>query len=215
MSTKALLAALALATAGGLIGCCDAEEQHAVTVSAPGLLTVTRDGATRQIESVIRATDPPIPTANFQFVFNTLEGNTVGDGFALSLSGNDPVSDELITLAVALPMTLRDGDQVPVGTTFRIEPGIDDQRLFGAYDLQDPTKAETSLTISTYTFPPGTYTPTFQASATTGTIQVVERERGRLALMLNLTFTDPAGKTVNVAGKMQAVTERYTPPCFS
>jgi hypothetical protein len=215
MNTTRLSAVLALATTAGITGCCGAEEQHAVTVSAPGFLSVTRDGVTRQIESVFRITDPPTPPATFDFIFNTLEGSTSGEGIALTVGGNDPVSDELVSLTLALPVTLRSGDQYPVGATFSTDPGVNDARLIGQYDLQQPNQAEAAFTISTYTFPPGVYNATFRATTSTGTIRVTQRERGRVELTLNLSFTDAAGKTVTVTGPMQAVTESVTPPCYS
>ena len=215
MNSTKWFAALALATTIAITGCCGAEEQHAVTISTGfDSLIVTRDGVTRKIGSVSRATVPPTSPPTFEFVFNTLEGNTIGDGIALSTGGNDPVTDELVIVALALPMSLRQGDQYPVGATYTVEPGLENAPgVFGAYDLQQPNQAETSFTVATYTFPPGVYNATFRAVASSGTVSVVERERGRIVLSLNLTFTDAGGKTATVTGRMQAVTERFTPPC--
>jgi hypothetical protein len=215
MNVPRLIATLALVTPIALTGCCGADEQHAVNVSTAGL-TLVRDGVTTQITSSARATVPPVSPPTFQFVYNTLQGNTIGDGVALSVGGNDPVSDELITFALALPMALRDGDVYTVGATYTIEPGIEnDPRLFGAYDLEQPNQAEVAFNISTYTFPPATYTTTYRAVTSTGTIRVLERERGRLELMVELSLVDAAGKTATVTGQVHANTETYTPPCYS
>jgi hypothetical protein len=215
MNTTRWPAAFGIAATIAISACCGAEEEHAISISTgQDALTVTRDGVSRKIESAARATVPPTSPPTFQFVFNTLEGNTVGDGIALSVTGNDPVTDEVVTVALALPMSLREGDQYAVGATYTIEPGVEnDPGLFGAYDLQQPNQAEGSFTVSTYTFPPGRYDATFRAVSTTGTVTVAERERGRVSLALNLTFTDEAGRTATVTGRMNAVTERFTPPC--
>lgn len=213
MNATHFLAAVALATT--LAACCGAEEEHAVSIS-PGVdsLTLTRDGVSRKFGTVARATVPPTSPPTFEFVFNTLEGNTIGDGIALSIGGDDPVTNELVLVSLALPMSLRIGDQYTVGATYTVQPGLDNAPgVFGAYDLQQPNQAEAAFTTSTYTFPPGVYNATFQAATTTGTLRVIERERGRLGLSLNLTFTDAAGKTVTVTGQMHAFTERFTPPC--
>ena len=212
-----LLTTLALPIALAITACCGAEEQHAINFSnGPDLLTVTRNGVTRKIGMPTRATAPPISPPNFQFVFNTLEGSTIGDGIALSTGGNDPVTDELIIVALALPMSLRVGDVYTVGATYSVQPGVEnDPGVFGAYDLQQPNQAEASFTVATYTFPPGEYNANFRAVSTTGTVRVTERERGRVALSLNLTFTDAAGNTATVTGVMTASNERYTPPCYS
>jgi hypothetical protein len=215
MNTTRWLAAFTLATTIAITGCCGNDEQHAVTISTgQDSLTVTRDGVARKVGSVSRATVPPTSPPTFEFVFNTLEGNTIGDGIALSVGGDDPVTGELVIVALALPMSLLLGDQYSVGGTYSVEPGLPNAPgVFGAYDLNQPNQAEASFTTATYTFPPGVYTATFRAVTSTGTVQVVERERGRLVLSLNLNFADAAGKTATVTGRMQAITERFTPPC--
>jgi hypothetical protein len=213
MNATHFLAAVSLATT--LAACCGAEEEHVVSIS-PGVdsLTLTRDGVARKFGTVARATVPPTSPPTFEFVFNTLEGNTIGDGIALSVGGDDPVTNELVLVSLALPMSLRIGDQYTVGATYTVQPGLDNAPgVFGAYDLQQPNQAEAAFTTSTYTFPPGVYNATFQAATTTGTVRVIERERGRIVLSLNLNFTDPAGKTATVTGLMHATTERFTPPC--
>ncbi|MFL5555535.1 MAG: hypothetical protein ACJ78D_07040 [Gemmatimonadaceae bacterium] len=216
MKTTRLLTVLGFATTLAINGCCGNKEQHAVTISTgTDALTVTRDGVARKVASVVRATTPPTSPPTFEFVYNTLQGNTIGDGIALSVSGDDPVTGELVTLSLALPMSLQLGEQYTVGATYTVEPGVPNAPgVFGAYDLNQPNQAESAFSVSTYTFPPGVYNTSFSAVASSGTIQVVERERGRLGLSLNLTFTDAGGKTVTVTGRVQAVTERFIPPCY-
>ena len=196
-------------------GClCGADEERAVTISSSDSLTVTRDGVTRKIGVVYRLTAPPASLSTFEFVFNTIEGSTSGDGIVLSLSGNDPVSDELVILAVALPVSLRRGEEYPVGATFTVDAGIDpDPRSTGPYALRQPNRAEAALTIASYSFPPPQFTTRFRAVTSSGTVRVTARERGRVELSLNLSLVDAAGRTTTVTGRAQANSERYTPPC--
>ncbi|MFL5594476.1 MAG: hypothetical protein ACJ785_07685 [Gemmatimonadaceae bacterium] len=216
MNTTQWLTAFGLATTVAINGCCGNHEQHAVTISTgPDALTVTRDGVARKLESVIRATTPPTSPPTFEFVYNTLQGSTIGDGIALSVSGDDPVTGELVTLSLALPMSLQVGDQYTVGASYTVEPGVPNAPgVFGAYDLNQSNQAEAAFSAATYTFPPGVYNTSYRAVTSSGTVQVVERERGRLGLSLNLTFTDAGGKTVTVTGRVQAVTETFIPPCY-
>src|SRR3954463_8258231 len=76
-------------------------EQHAITTSANTLM-LGGGIATRQIQFVnFRLTEPPALHDQFQFVFNTLEGSTSGDGVALTFSGTDAVTQEVVTLVLA------------------------------------------------------------------------------------------------------------------
>ena len=210
--------ALALAAAITTIsttGClCGADEQHAVTFSSADSLTVTRDGVARKIGVVNRLTAPPVSPSSFEVVFNTVEGSTSGDGVVLTLSGNDPVSDELVILALALPVSLRSGEEYPVGATFTVDAGLDtDPRATGAYDLRQSNRAEVAFTVASYSFPPPQFTTHFRAATSTGTVRVTRRERGRIELSLDLRLVDAAGRASTVTGRAQATSERYTPPC--
>jgi hypothetical protein len=115
--------ALVLAATIGISGCnfCG-PEQHAITTSAN--LTMGGDIAARQIQyATYRLTEPPASHDVFQFVFNTLEGARNGEGVALTLSGTDAVTQEIITLVLALPVALRQGDLYSIGATFAVEVG--------------------------------------------------------------------------------------------
>jgi hypothetical protein len=214
---SAALGAAAIVAMSGCSSLCGAREQRAVTLGA-GItgLTVVRDGTTRRVEVVTRLTEPLTNPSTFDFVFNTIEGSRSGEGVALSLSGNDPVSDELVALTLALPVSLRSGDEYAVGSTFTIEVGLDsDPRSWGPHDLKQSNQAEAAFTIAKYSFPPPTFTVNFRAVTSTGTIRVTDRDDGSVEFTLNLSFTDANGKTTLVTGNVQGVTERYTPPCIS
>jgi len=213
MNPTRSLIAFGLAATFAITGCCGGDEQHAVTVSAPDSLTVTRDGATRRVEIVTRLTQPEVSPSIFQFVFNTVEGATSGEGIALTLSGIDPVSNELVLLVLALPVSLRNGDVHTVGATFNVDPGGSDPQMWGAHDLRQSSQADVAFAVAAYSFPPGIPLVTFRAVTSTGTIRVTERERGHVMLSLNLSLADENGRTTTVSGPVQVNTERFTPSC--
>ena len=220
MNTSGLLGAAGLAATIAISGCnyCGADEQHAVNFGTAGGegLTIVRDGATREIDIVSRLTSPPAEGSKFDFVFNTIDGSTGGEGIALAFSGPDPVTDETVALTLALPVSLREGDQYPVGATFTIDVTLDgDPRSYGPYDLKQSNQAEAAFTVAKYTFPPPTFTVNFRAVTSTGTVRVTQRDDERVVLSLNLTFVDANGNTSVVTGLVQVSTERYTPPCLS
>lgn len=190
-------------------------EQHAITTTSPSNLTLGGDFGTRQVQFVnTRLTEPPATHDAFQFVFNTLEGSTNGEGVTLTWSGTDAVTQEIVTIVLALPVALRDGDNYAVGATFSVEVGsASETRLWGAHDLAESDKADVAFVVSTYSFPPPVHTPNFRAVTSTGTIHVVGRGRGHVLLALNLTFTDASGKVRTVAGDAQADTDKFPALC--
>jgi len=204
-----------IATTVAISGCgCGADDQLAVSTFAPDPITVTRDGVSRKIETIGQLTAPPLDPSRFQFVYSTLEGATSGEGLALTFSGRDPVTDDVVILTIAVPVALRSGTEYRVGETFTIEPTIDgDPRAIGPYDLRRTDEAGAAFSVSTYVFPPGQFNIGFRAVSSTGSILVTQREQGGVQLALNLTFTDANGKTAVVTGRVQARTQRYSQPC--
>jgi hypothetical protein len=205
------LVVTALATTG-----CDycGPEQHAISTSGSNL-TLGGEIPTRDIQYVMRhLTEPPATHDQFQFLFNTLEGSTNGEGVAFTLSGTDAVTQEVVTIVLALPVTLREGDEYAVGGTFSVEVGSSAETgMWGAHDLVESGKADVAFVIATYSFPPPVHTPTFRAVTSTGTIRVASRSRGQVQLILNLSFTDAAGHVRTVTGNAQANTEKSAALC--
>ena len=189
-------------------------DQHAITTSANSL-TMGGGIATRQIQYVTyRLTEPPATHADFEFVFNALEGSTSGEGVAFTLTGTDAITQEVVTLVLALPVPLRQGDVYDVGGTFSIDVGSPAQAGFwGAHDLAQPTRAEVAFVVATYSFPPPVYTPNFRAVSSTGTIRVVGRTEGHVQLELNLSFTDANGSVRTVTGDAEANAETFSALC--
>jgi hypothetical protein len=208
------LSGFLLAATIGIIGCnwCG-PEQHAITTGSSALI-MGGDIAAREVQYVTyRLTEPPATHEAFQFVFSTLEGMSNGEGVALTFSGTDAVTQEVVTLVLALPVSLREGDQYPVGTTFSIDVTSPARTNFwGAHDLVDPIRADVAFVVATYSFPPK-YTPNFTAVSSTGTVRVVNRTSGHVQLDLNLTFTDAAGSVRTMTGDAQANTEKSAALC--
>jgi hypothetical protein len=104
---SAFVLAATIATTG-----CDycGPEQHAITTSANTLM-MGGDIATRQIQYVTyRLTEPPASHDAFEFVFNTLEGSTNGEGVALTLSGTDAITQEVTRLHGGVSSLVNDND---------------------------------------------------------------------------------------------------------
>jgi len=208
---SALLAATTIASTG--CSYCG-PEQHAITTSANTLM-MGGDIETRQIQFVTyRLTEPPASHEVFQFAFNALEGSTNGEGVALTITGTDAMTQEVVTLVLALPVSLRQGDQYPVGATFSIDVGSPGQTGFwGAHDLAESNEADVAFVVATYDFPPPTFTPNFTAVSSTGTVRVSGRTQGHLQLDLNLSFTDAGGNVRTVTGDAQANAEKSAALC--
>jgi len=214
--TQFLLSAFVLATTTANSGCSGCgPEQHAITTTSPNNFTLGTPSMSRQVQYVNRRlTEPPATHEQFQFIFNTLEGSTNGEGVAITWSGTDAGTQEIVTLVLGLPVTLREGDNYTIGSTFSADPGTTSEAgLWGAHDLQDPNKADVAFVISTYSFPPPLYTPNFRAVTTTGTVHVVSRSSGHVELAVDLSFTDASGNTRTLTGNAQADNDKFAALC--
>ncbi|HUR00070.1 MAG TPA: hypothetical protein VM166_11495 [Gemmatimonadaceae bacterium] len=189
-------------------------EQHAVTTSSSGL-SMGGSVPARTVQYVsYRLTEPPAAHDDFQFVFNTLEGSTSGDGVAFTLSGTDAITQENVILVLALPVALRQGDVYSVGSTFSVDvtsPARDGS--WGAHDLAQSNKADVAFVVATYSFPPPVYTPNFRAVSSTGTIRVMNRTQGHVDLDLDLHFTDANGAVRTITGPAQANADKRAALC--
>jgi hypothetical protein len=132
---RAFVVAATIATTG-----CDwcGPEQHAITTSANSLI-LGGGVSTRQIQyATYRLTEPPATHDAFEFVFNKLEGSTNGEGVALTFAGTDALTQESVTIVLALPVALREGDQYAVGSTFSVEVGA--PRIHSQAGISFPTQ---------------------------------------------------------------------------
>ena len=209
------LTAFVLAATIALNGCnACGPEQHAITTGANALM-MGGDIPTRQIQfATYRLTEPPARHDEFQFLFNTLEGSTNGEGVAFTISGTDATTQQVVWLVLALPVSLHQGDEYSVGSTFSIDVGSPAQTGFwGAHDLANSNQADVAFVVSTYSFPPPVYTANFTAVSSTGTIRVVNRTDSHVELDLNLTFTDANGNVRTVTGDARANAESFPALC--
>ena len=121
-----------------------------------------------------------------------------------------------LTIALALPEDMTRGDVYTVNGTFTAEPRFStDPAFFATRDLQGANNAQIAFTRWRYTFPPPVHTVTYRASAATGTIRVTQRSDDYVEVELNLQVTDPTNGPATITGRVQAQTERHTPPCLS
>jgi len=166
----------------------------------------------RRVLVETRLTSNQLSSSAFEVVVNALEGSRDGEGVALSFSGFDSITNEYVSFTLALPVSLQQGDEYPVDGTFTVDLGVPDARMWGSHDLQTSNHADVAFAIATYTFPPA-YSVNFRAVSSSGTIRVTERERGRVALSLNLNFADATGKTKSVTGVVRVNLETIQPRC--
>ncbi|MFL5522509.1 MAG: hypothetical protein ACJ8AF_00210 [Gemmatimonadaceae bacterium] len=190
-------------------------EQHAITTASPNDLILDDGSGSRQVQYVnTRLTEPPATHDQFQFTFNTLEGQANGEGVALSFNGTDAGTMETVTLVLALPVALRQGDDYAVGSTFSVEVGSASETGFwGQHDLVQSNKADVAFVIAKYTFPPPEYAVQFRAVSSSGTVHVVSRTAGHVQLALNLSFTDANGNVRTLTGDAQADNEKRAALC--
>lgn len=212
--TRFLTVGFALSTGLGSSGCnlCG-PEQHAINTSA-NALSLGGEFGLRTVQYVnIHLTEPPASSDDMDFVFNTLEGSTSGEAIALTFSGTDAITQEIVTFTLALPVALREGDVYTIGRAFDINVGTTDPAMWGAHDLQQSNKAEAAFVIATYSFPPPVYTTTYRAVSSGGTVKVTDRSHGHVQLELDLSFADANGKTRTITGSVEANSEKSAATC--
>jgi hypothetical protein len=195
---------------------CGADEQHALTVSTVDSLTITRAGNTARLQLGARLMDNQINRATFDSVFDAVDrGLSANRSVILSLTGDDPATGETVSISFVVPSDLRRGAQYPVTSTFNVEPGFStDPGLWGTRGANG-NNAAFAFTTSTYSFPPAHFTINYRAATSSGTITVTNRSTGYVEFALAIQFTDATGRPGSVTGRIQATTERTTPPCFS
>ena len=212
ISTQRLFAPAWTAAAIAINACCGGE-QHSIGLSAPDLLTVQVANNTLLFYSNTNVTSPPVNPSGLEFVFNTLEGSTGGEGVLITMRGSEATSNQALMLSLAAPVALYNGAVYTVGGAFSNYPNESDANTYGPYDLLNPSQAEVALTVSTYTFPPAHYDVNYQATTASGTIRVTNRSSEQVELTLDLSFTDATGRTASVVGRVQAVARSAKASC--
>lgn len=213
MITRRLFAPAWTAAAALAMNACCGAEQHSIRISAPDLLTVQVANNTLLFYSNTSLTSPPLDPSDLEFVFNTLEGRTGGEGIMISYRGSEATSNQALMLSLALPVALQNGAVYTVGRAFSNSPDEIDANAHGPYDLVDPGKAEVALSVATYTFPPVQYDVNYRATTASGTVRITNRSSASVELNLDLSFTDATGRTATVVGRVQAAAERTKASC--
>jgi len=216
---KWALTVFALALSTGASAClCGNREEHAVTLSAGSEgLTLIGDGVGRRIPVEWQFTSNQASPSEFEFVVNAIDGSKAGEGVALTVTGSVPGSDQtssdFVSLTMALPVSLQQGDVYAVGSTFTVDVGVTDSRAWGSHDLLQSNQADVAFAIATYTFPPPVYTVKFRAVSSTGSIRVTNRSAGHVELLLNLNFSDANGTTRFLNGPVRVNLETFNASC--
>ena len=193
---------------------CGNREEHAVTLSAGSEgLTLIADGIGRRIPIEWQFTSNQASPSSFEFVVDAIDGSKAGEGVALTVTGSDPTSGDFVSLTMALPVSLQQGDLYAVGSTFTTDIGVTDARDWGPHDLQQSNQADVAFAIATYTFPPPVYTVKFRAVTSTGSIRVTSRSSGFVELLLNLNFADANGTTRFLNGPVRVSLQTFNASC--
>ena len=196
---------------------CDAEEERAISISSVDSLTLTFGTQSTRMQFGSRVSHRELPAASFEPVFRAIEdpSSPPSRSIILTVDAIESASTQL-TIALALPEDMTRGDVYTVNGTFTAEPRFStDPAFFGTRDLQGANNAQIAFTRWRYTFPPPVHTVTYRASAATGTIRVTQRSDDYVEVELNLQVTDPTNGPATITGRVQAQTERHTPPCLS
>ena len=211
---KWALTTFGLATTLSMSACaCLGREEHAVTLSAGSEgLTLIADGVGRRIPVEWRFTSNQAAPSEFDFVVDAIDGSKAGEGVALTVTGSDPTTSDYVTLTMALPVSLQQGDIYNVGSTFTVDVGVTDSRAWGRHDLQQSNQADVAFATATQT-PPAVYTVNYRAVSSAGSIRVTQRSSGHVELLLNLNFADGSGRTKSLNGPVRVNLETFTASC--
>jgi hypothetical protein len=195
---------------------CDTDEERSVNVGTGEGLLLARDtgGSPSRVNLQGRVMQLELSEAAFDDLFDIVaDGATPYDGVVLPMSGDDPVTGELVALSLALPTPLRNGARYLVGGAFDVALGEQGGQAWTPRPLAHPERAEVGLKTGTYTFPPPEYHASYAATQAGGTIDVRRRGDEAVELTLDLVLRDGTGRTFRLTGTATAYAERYTPPC--
>jgi hypothetical protein len=206
---------LVLSLAVLLGGCCKAPEEYAVSVSSVHDLTFAWSDRTVVLHMGGRISEAELFAAGFQPMYEVIRGRAGNaEAVVITLAEIEPVTNETVSLTLALPAALARGARYEVRGVFGGSMLWRDVRqAWGTRKLQQGDGAEVAFSTSAYTFPPGTHTATFVATQADGTVDIVERGTGWFHAVVALRLMDADGRVVNVSGKVQAQAESYRPPC--
>jgi hypothetical protein len=195
--------------------CCNLPEEYAVSASAVHELTIAWPERTAVLRMGGRIAEGELAPARFRPMFDAIRGQAgTAAAVVITLTEQDPATNEAVSLTLALPAALRRGARYQVGGVFSSALVWRDlYQAWGTRPLQHADRAEVAFSASVYAFPPPVHTPTFVATEAEGTIDIVERGTGWFHAAVVLRLTDADGRVVNVTGTVQAQAERYSPSC--
>lgn len=218
ITTPAALLALAATLGGCGLGCEDVNRIHAATASGFGVTATGSAGTTAAMlyGSADYTQEETGSLPDFDEVFAVLARNS-GDGRSLqfTLVGYETVPGDRITLVLAIPTRAQQGDRLRVTGAFAPPAPWADEWTFRRAVAAGETEVGFSRARATIPNPPYNYAAHYTATAATGSIQVLRRERGHLDLQVDLAVTDAAGRGYRVAGTLGVTAATEGEACIS
>lgn len=207
-------AALALLLPLAVSACCAGEEELTVSTNSDPSVTLARGaGPETAVTLTGMVGQSELSPQDFGELYRAAQGDGTVEGVAVTLAGNDTGTGEMVTVVLALPLPLREGDRIPVGEAVPVTMTVDVRARWGVFDLADADEAGVGVWTGTYSFPPPEFRPSFQAASATGEIVVERVGGGSATLRLDVTTTSGDGATLRLRGPVSLHAQRYTPPC--
>jgi hypothetical protein len=210
-----LLTPTALFASGcGLL--CDTPDMRTVTFSSDPTVTIVRPGDSAVISMAGTISDFE-DSRGFDPTFDAVDdGAAIGKALEIHMSGMYPTGEN-VALSVVLPTPITrtsvfqidDAYQVPFVVT------TDEGQNWRTVPLSANGHGSAAFGTASYSFPPPTFTDTYQAAQVSGTVRVLQKFGEGFQLKLDLTFTDAAGRIATVRGNAQLVTSRVPQSCLN
>lgn len=218
IATAAAVLALAATLGGCGLGCEDVNRIHAATGAGFGVTAVGAAGTTGAMlyGSADYTQEETGSLPDFDEVFAVLARNS-GDARSLqfTLVGYETPPGDRIVLVLSVPTRAQQGDRFRVAGAFTPPGPWEDEWTFRRAVAAGETEIGFARTRATIPNPPYNYTAVYTATAATGTVEVLGRDRGRLELRVDVTATDASGRGYRVAGTVNVTAGNEGEACFT
>lgn len=214
--TFAGLTAIALLASGCGLGCRDVDRVDAATT----LGFTVNDGAGSDSTLVaLYAQLDYTQTAgvdDFPGVFRVL-AQEAGDSRSLlmTLHGYETPPGDRLDLALSIPTKARTGDELHIARAFPPPPYRTAEWGFRAPLAQGQVEIGFSRSHPAIPNPPYDYVPHYTATAASGTVRIVRRERGLLRLEIDALVSDAAGRSHRIRGMVTVSARTQGQACIS
>jgi hypothetical protein len=210
------LTALGLLASGCGLGCKDVDRVYAAT--RPGF-TVSDATSSDSTPVALYASLDYTQTSgvdDFSGVFRVL-AKDAGDSrnLLMTLHGYGTPPADRLDLALSVPTKARTGDEYPIVAAFPPPPYRTAEWGFRAPLPQG--QVEIGFTRSHAAIPnsPYDYVPHYTATAASGTVRIVRRDRGVLLVAIDAVVSDGAGRSLRVKGTVSVEASTHGQACIS